>query len=54
MNTKKQFSGVYQSPVLFERELFVEGVLCQSGSSTPFPGGNESYGGDPGEDDAIF
>ena len=53
MNTKNQFSGVYQSPVLFEHELFVEGVLCSSGGFS-LPGGNESYGGDPGEDDAIF
>ena len=54
MKTKRTIKGSYQSPAIAEQEFFFEGVLCQSGSSTPFPGGNESYGGDPGEDDAIF
>ena len=39
----------YTSPVIEEFEIKAEGVLCQS------PGGsNESYSGDPGEDEMIF
>ena len=54
MKTKRIINGSYQSPAMAEKEFFFEGVLCQSGSSTLFPGGNESYGADPGEDDSIF
>lgn len=37
----------YQTPTLYEHVMYVEGILCISGD-------NESYGGDPGEDDSIF
>lgn len=38
----------YQTPTLYEHEMFVEGILCISGDMS------ESYGGDPDEDDSIF
>ena len=38
----------YETPSVIEQELFIEGILCLSGA------GNESYGGDPGEDETIF
>ena len=43
MKTKTK---VYETPVVYEHKMFVEGVLCGS-----FDGGdNESYGGDPFDD----
>ena len=38
----------YETPAIFEHQMFNEGVLCISGA------GNENYGGDPGEDETIF
>ena len=38
----------YETPTLYEHQMFMEGILCISG------GDNESYGGDPTEDDSIF
>ncbi len=46
MKTKTE---VYEAPAVYEHEMFVEGVLCGS-----LGGDNESYGGDPLEDDSIF
>ena len=43
MKTKRM---EYETPAVYEHEMFVEGVLC--GSLT---GDNESYGGDPFFDD---
>lgn len=40
---------VYDSPRVEVSHIAYEGVLCQS-----VPGSNESYGGDPDEDDGIF
>ncbi len=42
MKTKTK---VYETPVVYEHKMFVEGVLCGS-----FDGDNESYGGDPFDD----
>ena len=39
MKTKTQ---EYETPVVYEHKMFVEGVLCGS-----FDGDNESYGEDP-------
>ena len=45
----------YQTPAIYEHQMFVEGVLCISGGdSLGFDSDNENYGGDPGEDDSIF
>ena len=38
----------YESPSAKEYEFFHEGILCASMAT------NESYGGDPGEDETIF
>ena len=38
----------YETPTLYEHQMFMEGILCASGA------GNENYGADPGKDDAIF
>ena len=38
----------YECPSVKEQEFFSEGILCMSGAT------NESYGGDPGEDETIF
>ena len=43
----------YDSPCVEVSHIYSEGVLCQSGNTNPFPGGNENYGGlDP--DEEIF
>ena len=39
----------YETPSMVEQELYLEGILCISDVEE-----NESYGGDPGEDDSIF
>ena len=38
----------YETPSVNEQELFIEGILCTSMAT------NESYGGDPSEDETIF
>ena len=41
----------YETPLSIEQEIFQEGLLCMSAVDV---NDNESYGGDPGEDDSIF
>ena len=38
----------YLTPAISEHQMFMEGILCISG------GENESYGGDPTEEESIF
>lgn len=38
----------YETPTTLQYVVHCEGVLCVSEA------GNESYGGDPGEDETIF
>ena len=45
MKTKRM---EYETPAVYEHKMFVEGVLCSS-----LDGDNESYGGDPFDDDFI-
>lgn len=49
MKTKTK---VYVTPQIEVCHIMIEGAVLSS--STMFPGGNESYGGDPLEDDSIF
>lgn len=37
----------YETPMVFEHQMFMEGVLCASDE-------NEDYAGVPGEDETIF
>ena len=44
----------YDTPLVEVSYIAYEGVLCKSGNTNPYPGWNESYGGDPSEEDSIF
>lgn len=41
----------YETPQIEVCQILIEGAVL---SASTFPGGNESYGGDPSEDDSIF
>ena len=41
----------YETPLIIEQEMFLEGILCMSAVDV---NDNESYGGDPTDADSIF